>query len=83
MFVNQRNLPCFFFFSGGAGQLWAREEALASVVGVEMIDLPMSFQEVSVEKEFMSKGGMFKVLTSFRALLRISEFVTLQLYYWL
>ncbi|CAG0915798.1 unnamed protein product [Notodromas monacha] len=41
--------------------LWTREEALASVVGVEMVDLPMSLREVSVEKEFMISGGPFSM----------------------
>lgn len=34
-----------------------REEALASVVTVELIDLPVSDIEVAIEKEFNVKEG--------------------------
>ncbi|KAK7866597.1 hypothetical protein R5R35_010431 [Gryllus longicercus] len=49
--------------------IWVREEALASVVAVEMLDLPVSDTEAAIEKEFDHKemdlgvssgfGGMF------------------------
>ncbi|KAE8738070.1 hypothetical protein FOCC_FOCC016445 [Frankliniella occidentalis] len=43
--------------------LWVREEALASVVAAEMMDLPVSDKDAAIEKEFDSKEagllGMF------------------------
>ncbi|KAK3926933.1 ER membrane protein complex subunit 1 [Frankliniella fusca] len=43
--------------------LWVREEALASVVATEMMDLPVSDKDAAIEKEFDSKEagvlGMF------------------------
>ncbi|XP_037074666.1 ER membrane protein complex subunit 1-like [Pollicipes pollicipes] len=36
----------------GGDVLWTREEALASVVAVEVVDLPMSAGDVSIEEEF-------------------------------
>lgn len=46
------------YFSSFAGSiLWVREEALASVVAVELIDLPVSDIEVAIEKEFNVKEG--------------------------
>lgn len=41
--------------------LWVREEALASVVAVELIDLPVSDIEVAIEKEFNIKDGKSNV----------------------
>ncbi len=37
--------------------LWVREEALASVVAAEMMDLPVSDKDAAIEKEFDSKEG--------------------------
>lgn len=37
---------------------WVREEALANVITVEMIDLPISDEEAAIEKEFANKEGM-------------------------
>lgn len=34
-----------------------REEALASVTAVEMLDLPVSEKDAAIEKEFDSKEG--------------------------
>jgi len=39
--------------------LWARQEALASIVNVEMIDLPVSEEEAAIEKEFGNKMSKF------------------------
>ncbi|CAH1407951.1 unnamed protein product [Nezara viridula] len=36
---------------------WVREEALANIVAVEMIDLPVSDEEAAIEKEFANKEG--------------------------
>ncbi|XP_055680073.1 ER membrane protein complex subunit 1 isoform X2 [Lutzomyia longipalpis] len=38
---------------------WTREEALANVVAVEMVDLPLSDDEGAIEDEFNSKDGDF------------------------
>uniref|UniRef100_A0A1L8D9I9 ER membrane protein complex subunit 1 n=2 Tax=Nyssomyia neivai TaxID=330878 RepID=A0A1L8D9I9_9DIPT len=38
---------------------WTREEALANVVDVEMVDLPLSDDEGAIEDEFNSKDGDF------------------------
>ncbi len=37
--------------------MWVREEALASVTAVEMLDLPVSEKDAAIEKEFDSKEG--------------------------
>jgi len=36
----------------GGGVLWTREEALADILTVEVVDLPMSAGDVSIEEEF-------------------------------
>ncbi|BES94289.1 Protein of unknown function (DUF1620) [Nesidiocoris tenuis] len=36
--------------------LWLREEALANVASVEMVDLPVSDEEATLEKELANKG---------------------------
>ncbi|XP_073989835.1 ER membrane protein complex subunit 1 isoform X2 [Rhodnius prolixus] len=44
--------------------LWIREESLANILAVEMIDLPVSDAEAAIEKEFADKeGGVFGMLT--------------------
>lgn len=44
--------------------LWIREESLANILTVEMIDLPVSDAEAAIEKEFADKeGGVFGMLT--------------------
>jgi len=37
--------------------VWTREEALTSIVSVELVDLPVSDGEVAIEKEFNIKEG--------------------------
>jgi hypothetical protein len=40
------------------GQLvWSREEALSSIINVEMLDLPVSDLDAEIEKEFGTKQG--------------------------
>lgn len=39
--------------------LWIREEALASVVAVEMLDLPVSDMDAAIEKGFDSKESKY------------------------
>ena len=39
------------------GVLWTREEALASILAVEVVDLPMSANQVSIEEEFGDQAG--------------------------
>lgn len=41
----------------GGGVLWTREEALASIQAVEVVDLPMSANQVSIEEEFGDQAG--------------------------
>ena len=36
---------------------WTREESLASIIKVEMVDLPVSATDVSIEEEFTSDDG--------------------------
>ncbi|XP_014259413.1 ER membrane protein complex subunit 1 [Cimex lectularius] len=63
---NNNELVCYTFISSvdhsaillRKGKLfWVREEALANVINVEMIDLPVSEEEAAIEKEFANKGG--------------------------
>ncbi|XP_014285151.1 ER membrane protein complex subunit 1 isoform X2 [Halyomorpha halys] len=60
------NLSCYFTLVGEDDSLillnqgkvsWVREEALANIVAVEMIDLPVSDEEAAIEKEFANKEG--------------------------
>ena len=45
---------------GGLTELyWFREESLASITNVEMVDLPVSAMEASIDEEFTSSGGVF------------------------
>uniref|UniRef100_A0A1B6KS38 ER membrane protein complex subunit 1 n=1 Tax=Graphocephala atropunctata TaxID=36148 RepID=A0A1B6KS38_9HEMI len=37
--------------------MWVREEALTSIVNMELVDLPVSDVEAAIEKEFNIKGG--------------------------
>lgn len=47
-----------FGFSHNAGKTkWVREEALASIVSIEMIDLPLADFEGSIEVELQNKDG--------------------------
>lgn len=39
--------------------IWTREEALASILAVEMLDLPVSDMEAAIEKEFGNKEGVY------------------------
>lgn len=39
------------------GFLWTRQEALASILGVEIVDLPVSETDAAIEKEFGDKAG--------------------------
>lgn len=38
-------------------ELWSREESLADVTSVEMIDLPVSAQEATMQEEFGQNDG--------------------------
>lgn len=38
--------------------LWSRQEALASIVSVELLDLPLSEAQADIEKEFTAQAGM-------------------------
>lgn len=38
---------------------WTRQEALARIVAIEMIDLPLSDSEGSIENELKNKDGKF------------------------
>lgn len=60
------DLSCYFALVGEDDSLvllnegkvsWVREEALANIVAVEMIDLPVSDEEAAIEKEFGNKEG--------------------------
>lgn len=39
--------------------MWTREEALANIISVELVDLPVSDIEAAIEKEFDNKEGGF------------------------
>lgn len=42
--------------------LWSREEALANVVAVEFIELPVSDLDAAIESEFDQKEGRLNFL---------------------
>lgn len=46
---------CVLFFSGRV--VWSREEALADVVTMEMVDLPLTGTQAELEGEFGKKAG--------------------------
>ena len=49
--------PCNVGFSVIAGKVaWSREESLANIVSVEMVDLPLSKLQAEME-DFGSRGG--------------------------
>ncbi|XP_054268217.1 ER membrane protein complex subunit 1 isoform X2 [Macrosteles quadrilineatus] len=67
-----KTVSCHILVSGGdhsmhmlqlpGGALWSREEALASILSIELVDLPVSDGEAAIEKEFnITEGplGMF------------------------
>lgn len=45
--------------SQGSKVKWTREESLANIVALEMIDLPLSDAEGSIEKQLKNKHGEF------------------------
>lgn len=51
--------------------VWAREEALASIVAVEIIELPMSDIDQAIEKEFDQKESKYESITILIALIKI------------
>lgn len=54
-----------------AGRIrWTREESLANIAAIEMIDLPLSDAEGAIEKQLKSKGGRF-----FRYICQITDYV--------
>ncbi|XP_077289149.1 ER membrane protein complex subunit 1 isoform X2 [Arctopsyche grandis] len=70
----KNNLACRLFVTGddnavyllqNPGKLvWVREEALSRIVGVEMLDLPVSELEAVIETEFDNKeGDIFGMIT--------------------
>lgn len=44
-----------FFFPGKV--VWSREESLAEVVSLEMVDLPLTGAQAELEGEFGKKAG--------------------------
>lgn len=45
-----------------AGKIkWIREESLADIAAIEMIDLPLSDSEGAIEKQLKSDNGMLKM----------------------
>lgn len=42
----------------GKAVLWSREESLAEVVCLEMVDLPLTGAQAELEGEFGKKAGM-------------------------
>lgn len=44
--------------------LWSREEALANVVAVEFVELPVSDLDAAIESEFDQKEGWFKYISN-------------------
>lgn len=56
--MRQRHSECILIFPYDAGKTkWVREEALASIVAIEMIDLPLADFEGSIESELQNKDG--------------------------
>lgn len=64
--LSEEPLDCLFLSVGDDDSLilfkrdeviWAREEALANIIAVEMLDLPVSDEEAAIEKEFANKEG--------------------------
>lgn len=45
-------------FPAGKAVLWSREESLAEVVCLEMVDLPLTGAQAELEGEFGKKAGM-------------------------
>ena len=58
------------------GVLWSREEALASILAVEVVDLPMSANQVSIEEEFGDQAG--ESTTMYTTVSRAAESVKFQ-----
>lgn len=55
-----------------AGKMkWVREEALANIVAIEMIDLPLADFEGSIESELQNKDG--KSMAQYLLLLNIQN----------
>lgn len=51
------------FFFGISGKIkWIREESLADIALVEMVDLPLADSEGSIEKQLKSDNGMFDMI---------------------
>lgn len=44
--------------------MWSREESLAEVVSLEMVDLPLTGAQAELEGEFGKKAGEFHRITS-------------------
>lgn len=55
---------------------WAREEALAEIIGSVMLDLPLSETDASLEQEYSLEKGKANILNSFitRICTQISQF---------
>lgn len=52
---------CSYFFPGKV--VWSREESLAEVVSLEMVDLPLTGAQAELEGEFGKKAGEFNRTT--------------------
>ena len=60
---------------------WLREEALASILSVEMVDLPLSETEAKIEDEFGSPDGEGSFASyHYRAKFKPQRTVTVQYY---
>lgn len=55
---------CFYHISGAGQIAWSRPESLASIVSVEMLDLPLSETEQSIETEFTESQSIKFILFS-------------------
>lgn len=54
--MNSSNLK----FSMNLGKIkWIREESLADIAAIEMVDLPLSDSEGAIEKQLKSDNGLF------------------------
>lgn len=54
--MNSSNLE----FSMNLGKIkWIREESLADIAAIEMVDLPLSDSEGAIEKQLKSDNGLF------------------------
>lgn len=62
--MTQLSSTAFLILSFGiSGKIkWIREESLADIAVVEMVDLPLADSEGSIEKQLKSDNGMFDMI---------------------